>query len=301
LTTTLGEPLDEMAARWREALVETVRPYAEAGLPLLLSGGVDSGSIHAACLELGHKPKCYAYTLDGGRGGELSQDFVVARRAAISGSCPWKGVFISRSPAVLEEDVREVIRLLRVSRKTSVQCAHPLLYLLRAVRKDGYDRVIAGTGGVVLDGRSVMVLRAEEGEEAARELRRAKLADRSNLETATGQMHRLAEKMGMTLEEPFSEEPLAEVGLAIDLAEMNRGPRGFGQKGIAVRAYPEYWFRPGRYRGATPLQVGGGVREWHDELLSSPLNPMRAKAVVAVYNRLLEELDAPNLLDLANP
>jgi asparagine synthetase B (glutamine-hydrolysing) len=292
-----GDPLDETAARWREALIETVRPLAEAKLPLLLSGGVDSGSIHAALLELGHHPVCLGYALHDRRpGAELAQDYVVGRRAAISGSCRWRAVFIERDRAVLERDVRAVIELLGVSRKTSVQCAHPLLYLLRAVREEGFDRVIAGTGGIVLDGRAVMVLRAEEGEEAARELRREKLADRGNPDTATGQMHRLAEKMGVKLEEPYSEEPLASVGLSIDLAEMNRGPRGFGQKGIAVRAFPDYWRRPGRYRGATPLQVGGGIREWHDELLESPMNPDCAERVVAVYNRILRETNEPNLL-----
>lgn len=299
----LGEPLDPIAAEWREALVETVRPYADSRLPLLLSGGVDSGSIHAACLLLGHRPKCYGYSLvrySGEAPFPLSQDYVVGRRAAISGGCRWKHVFIDRAFRRLEEDVREVISLLRVSRKTSVQCAHPLLHLLRAVKADGFERVLAGTGGVVLDGRSVMVLRAEEGEEAARKLREEKLGDRMNPDTATGQMHILGMKLGVFLEEPFSDVPLAPVGLSIDLDEMNRGPQGFGQKGIAVRAFPGYWMHPGRYRRATPLQVGGRVREWHDELLRSPsLNPMGARAVVAVYNRLLEELDAPNLLDAA--
>jgi asparagine synthetase B (glutamine-hydrolysing) len=297
--TSLGEPLDETAARWREALIETVRPYAEDGLPLLLSGGVDSGSIHAACLALDYHPTCYGYTLHVPGGTppfEISQDYVVARRAAIHWKCPWNGVWIDRTPEVLERDVRRIIEELRVSRKTSVQCAHPLLYLLEKVDETHRSsRVIAGTGGVVLDGRSVMVLLAEKGEEAARELRREKLQDRNNPETATGQMHILAEKMGMKIEEPFSEEPLLSVGLSIDLAEMNRGPRGFGQKGIAVRAFPDYWQQPGRYRGATPLQVGGGVREWHEELLRSPLNPDRAQRVVAIYNRILKEVEEPSL------
>lgn len=295
----LGEPLDEAAREWREALVETVRPYAEAKLPLLLSGGVDSGTLLAACLELGHHPKCYAYTLHWPSSPDhgLSDDFIAARRAARSAGCEFEGVRIPRTFERLEEDVREVIDLLRVSRKTSVQCAHPMLHLFRAISAGGAERIIAGTGGVVLDGRSVMVLLAEEGEEAVRELRREKLQDRSNPETATGQMHILGEKLGVTLEEPYSENPSLDVGLSIDLAEMNRGPRGFRQKGIAVRAYPQYWMAPGRYQGATPLQVGGGVREWHEDLLDSPLNPGGAKRVIAIYNRILEEIDVPNLLD----
>lgn len=289
-----GEPLDAQAKAWREAVLETVEPYAEAKLPMLLSAGLDSGTLLAACLDLGHRPHCYAYVLDP---GGLSPDYVFARRMATILNCEFTGIWIPRTLDQLERDVREVISMLRVSRKTSIQCCQPLMHLARRMHEDGHQRAIAGTGGIVLDGRAVMVARADEGEEAARKMREEKLDDKMNRETATGQMHIMALKCGIELVEPYSDVPLAPAGLAIDLAEINAGPPGKGAKGIAVRAFPEFWARPGWYRRPSPLQVNGGIREWHDELLTSPLNPGRAERVVAIYNQILREINEPNLLD----
>jgi asparagine synthetase B (glutamine-hydrolysing) len=303
VTPLFGDPLDEQAARWREALLETVRPAVAAKLPLLLSAGLDSGSILAACLDLGHHPHCYSYVLNWSveEGGELSRDYVFSRRLSTRFHCSFTGIWIPRNLEQLESDVREVIGILRTARKTSVQCCQPMMHIARQLQKDGETRVLAGTGGIVLDGREVMVTRAEEGEEAARKLRAEKLRDRDNLDTATGQMHRMAKHFGVDLVEPYSEEPLEGVGLSIDLRDMNAGPKGMGAKGIAVRAFPDFWTQPGLYRRPSPLQVNGGVREWHEELLTSPLNPNGAERVVAVYNRILKETNEPHLLDPAGP
>lgn len=298
----LGEPLDDVAAKWRAKLVETVRPHAEAGIPLLLSGGVDSATLLCACLELGHRPKCYGYRLlvPGDASAAYSADFSYGKRMAISAGCRWKGIFIERTFERLEADVREVISMLRTSRKTSVQCAQPIMHLARAVAEDGFDRALVGTGAVVLDDRTVMTIRGREGEEAARKYREEKLEDR-HLDCGTGRMHEMARLCGVTLEEPYSDEPIRSHALALDITELNRGPRGYGQKGIAVRAYPGFWMRSKRYRRNSPLQVNSGLREWHDEqLLRSPLNPDRSQRVVAIYNRLLKELNEPNLLDPAD-
>lgn len=301
MTPLFGEPLDEQAARWREALLETIRPAVDAELPMLLSAGLDSGTLLAACLDLGHRPHCYSYVLNQGvsEGGELSRDYVFSRRLTTRFRCDFTGIWIPRNLDQLESDVREVIRILRVAKKTSVQCCQPMMHIARQLKKDGETRAIAGTGGIVLDGREVMVMAKESGEEIARVLRALKLRDRENPDTATGQMHRMAAHFGVELVEPYSEEPLEGAGLSIDLADMNRGPQGMGAKGIAVRAFPDFWNLPGVYRRPSPLQVNGGVREWHEELLTSPLNPNRAERVVAVYNRILREIDEPNLLDTA--
>lgn len=292
--------MDTQAASWREALLETIRPAVDAKLPLLLSAGLDSGTLLAACLDLDYRPHCYSYVLNAPVAEDgLSRDYVFSRRLSSRFRCSFTGIWIARNLDQLESDVREVIGILRVARKTSVQCCQPMMHIARQLQKDGERRAIAGTGGIVLDGRAVMVARAEEGEEAARRMRAEKLRDRDNPDTATGQMHRMAAHFGVELVEPYSEEPLQAAGLAIDLDEINRGPKGMGAKGIAVRAFPDFWSLPGVYRRPSPLQVNGGVREWHEELLTSPLNPNRAERVVAVYNRILKEFDEPNLLDSA--
>jgi asparagine synthetase B (glutamine-hydrolysing) len=287
-----GEPLDETAAAWRSALFETVEPLAKAKLPLLLSGGVDSGTLLCALVALGHRPACYGYRLS----KTHSVDYAYAKRMAISLGCPWRWVIIEETPEVAEEEAREVIRLLRTSRKTSVQCAGPIMRLTKLAATEGHERAIVGTGAVVLDDRRVMEILAREGEEGAREYRRMKLDDRYT-DCGTGRMHEIARLMGVPLEEPYSDEPLRSHALALDVRELNRGPRGYGQKGIAVRAFPKFWIHePPRYRRNSPLQVNSGLREWHDTLLEVPhLNPMGAKRVVAIYGRMLREQENPTL------
>lgn len=289
-----GAPLDDQAAEWREVLLQTMEPVAD--LPFLLSGGVDSATLLAAALHLGKQPPCYGYRLS----SHESDDFRIGKEMAGAFGLPWRPVVLPREREFLERDVRHLIATLKTSRKTSIQCAQPVMHMARWIAKDGFDRAIVGTGAVVLDDRRVMVIRSEEGEEAARAYRAEKLEDRY-IDCGTGRMHEIARLEGVTLEEPYSDEPLRSHALALDVADLNRGPRGYGQKGIAVRAFPDFWIGSGWYRRNSPLQVNSGVREWHDDLLSDPeLNPAGARRVVAVYNRLLKEADAPNLLDSAS-
>lgn len=285
-----GEPLDDQARAWRDCLLETMQPYVDGKLPLLLSGGVDSGTLLAACLELGHQPDCYGYALN----SHASTDLTTARKMTTRFGCAWTAVFIPQNLDQLMADVREVITQLRTSRKTAVQCAQPIMHLARQIKKDGFDSVLAGTGGVALDGRAVMVKLAEEGEEAARELRAKALEDRHH-DTGTGAIHRMARLCGVEVQEPLSDEPLKAHALALDMADLSRGPKGYGQKGIAVRAFPDFWMGQNWYRRNSSLQVNGGIRDWHEELLTSPLNPNGAEAVVAVYNRILKDLEEPTL------
>jgi len=268
--------LDPLAAEWREKLEETLQPYRR--LPLLLSGGTDSATILAALMVLNERPDCYTFQI----GNHRSMDLRVAQKMCADFDLKLTICELDRSRNALVQDVRTVIQMLGTSGKAAVQCAQPIMHMATRIRADGYKRAIVGTGCICLDGRQVAVVWAQEGEEAARKLRADKHQDR-HLDRGTGQMHKMAVRCGVQLEEPYTEEPVCSFGLSIDYAEMNR-PK---QKGIALRAYPGFW-RRGYYRKNDPLQVGTGVREWHDTLLKDEeLNPGgRHKAVVAIYNRM---------------
>ena len=97
----------------------------------------------------------------------------------------------------------------------------------------------------------------------------------------------MARLCGTPMEEPYSDEPLLSHAIAMDYAELNRLGTKFKQKGIALRAFPEFWSR-GWYRRNSSLQVNSGVREWHDTLLADvELNPDgRHRAVVGIYNQI---------------
>lgn len=281
--------IDETAARYQAALLETIEPYPEDSA-LLLSGGMDSATILAGLLTLGRKPQAYCYSLE----GYESEDLAMADRMAATFGLSLRVITIPADLDRLLEDVREVIAITRNPRKTAVQCCHALLHLSRAYLSDhdGHPPpLITGAGGIVSDNRKAKILGANYAlnGEALEAQRRTDLlgGDRNS---ATEEMKRFAVAMRIDLREPYSQNPLAETGLSIPFPEMNRPV----PKGIACRAFPDF-FRiprngmPGRFwRPNASLQVAGGLREHHDKLLETDQRK-EARRVVAIYNRILRE------------
>jgi asparagine synthetase B (glutamine-hydrolysing) len=274
--------MDGQALEWRLRFLK-----AMAGLenvPLLLSGGTDSGTILAAQLALGGRPDLYSFRI----GDKDHEDVRVARLMAETFQLTLQVVDIPRTEEQLVADLAAVSRFVdRPIRKSHVQCAQPILHLSRRLQRDGHRRAIAGTGGVVEDNRRCAVLLAREGEYAARTLRRKNLLELAG--SATESMHRAAAACEVEMVEPFSSQPFADYSLSLDMADINR-PK---QKGIALRAFPEFWVS-GWYRPNSPLQVNSGIREWHDTLLSSSWNVDDNKDVAAVYRRMARSMECPS-------
>lgn len=275
------EERDEIAIAWRDALLRTVEAKVPDGTPVLLSGGLDSVTLVTAMVRLGQRPTCYSFRL-----GEIdSLDVIASRAVAFDFGLPLVVETIPRDPEVLVDDVLRVLRLLGPGRfkKAMVQCALPVMRLADRVVADGFDRAVVGTGAICLDDRTVAVMVAQQGEEIARRYRADKMLDRYR-ECGTGMMHVAAANLGVRLVEPYSENPIRDLGLGLDYAELNR-PR---QKGIAIRAFPEI----GRFwRRNSPLQVGSGIREYHDEvLLPSEWNTGGWKVVAPIYRRMSREV-----------
>lgn len=270
---------DSIAQGWRDALLESVE--AVRTLPLMLSGGVDSGTILAALLELGETPHCFAFRL----GREDSGDSAMAKRMASTFDLRFTLVEIERDQETLVRDSKEVIRLLGASKKAQVQCGQPVMLMAKSMRVRGYSRAIVGTGAVVMDDRRVSVILSQYGEDAARVYRESKFNDRYT-DCGTGAMHAIARICGVPLEEPLSDDPVKSYGLSLSFGEMN-WPK---QKGIALRAFPQFWSQ-GFYRSNSPLQVNSGIRAWHDTLLDSEENTNGSRAVVGIYNRWRKEME----------
>ena len=255
---------------WRQHMLDIVEPYKDA--PLLLSGGMDSGTILAAQLALGGKPQCYTFQLENFQ----SKDYKVARSMCHHYKLTLHCVEIPRDK--LLDDVIKIITTFKTTKKTHIQCIHPMLYIADMMAEDAVSQCLIGTGGIVEDNRKCAVALHKHGEDAARKIRRENLLNTTG--SATEKMHDTLKRVGIRPIEPYSVQPFADWHLSLDIAEINT-PR---QKGIALRAFPEFW-RNNWWRPNSGLQMGTGIRRWHDTLLQTD-NPKHYKSVVGIYNEL---------------
>lgn len=271
--------MDHQARLWRDALLESVEPYR--GLPILLSAGMDSLSIYAALVELGDRPDAYTYRL-----GDLeSADVDMAQRVTRDHG---SRLFVTVMPLTIESiemDVRHVVRFLGTGRKTAVECATPIMHMCRTLRVHGHDRALLGDPGIVEDNRQFSVGVNMDGEtDAWHAWRVARMRERDDsIVNGSRAMVLAGESEGVAFARPLGEEPVVGVGLDIPVAEIN-SPR---QKGIALRAFPQFFHYPDDTRYWRPnksLQSASGLRDaYHVAFGVGP------KQVAAVYARLLRE------------
>ena len=273
-----GKPLDVRAEQWRVFLEMAVEPVKDK--PLFLSGGMDSVTIAAAAVALGGSPPCYTFRLAGGR----LPDFKNAERVAGELGLTFNEIVIPRDVETAVEDIRRVGWLLPSRdwvKKTVIQCGIPFLYLADAVRKDGFDSAITGMAAICSHLGEGMW--RNESELAKLKYRTKQFFD-VYANTADAAIVLCSAAGGIALFDIYRIEPLRSFGLTIDFAEMNR-PR---QKGIALRSYPEF-FNRGFWRENESLQIGSGLREFHDVALinDEAVNTFGVKESAALYRRLM--------------
>lgn len=276
--------LDAVAQRYRDEFLNTVSSMTPVREPAIyLSGGADSMTILAALLALGKNPFVVSFRID---------DFEPTDLRVVRDVCDVFDLRLHVSTIRrdnLLRDVRTILGMLRTPRKTAVQCAHPIMHMAFDLRTRGHYAAWMGTGGIIEDNRSGAILLHDQGEDAFREYRRANLASGTgaNGDNGTWAMHRISRHFGVDVLEPYSAEPFASYALSLDAAEINRP----FQKGIAFRAFPEFWKRGAWRRTNSSLQSGTGIVGLHDTLLRSELNVNGRKAMVAFYRDLLDAMD----------
>jgi hypothetical protein len=92
--------------------------------------------------------------------------------------------------------------------------------------------------------------------------------------------------LGIDLVDAWVSEAMQDLMFGMGPAELNRP----FPKAPSVYAFPEFWRCGGWLRGNESLQVVGGIRDFHDELLASRFNRTGAKTVVALYADLVARL-----------
>jgi hypothetical protein len=246
----------------------------------MLSAGLDSTTIVAGLIASGVKPACYTYAVRGGS-RELDQTRALTAHFGLEHTT----IEVGTTEAEVERDCRDAIRTIERWGKVQVECAVPLLALMRRIAADGHTRVVGGTGGVCEDNKGTIIMVANGAPRAAVDAIR-----RRNLLGVpiggTDSFYLCATATGLEYVEPYSTPPLAEVSLSLRFEELHWG-NGFKGKGMAVRAFP-WFFRQGPFaHGHEAMQVSGGLREVYDEVIlgSKRLNPTGAKSVLPVFRR----------------
>lgn len=251
--------------------------------PILLSGGVDSTAILAAQLQLNERPAIYTFRLK----ERESTDWRTSKQIAETFDLPFYSIEIPETELVA--DVKRVIVQIGSSRKVWVQCAYPFLYVLPKLQADIVTKVLWGVeaGSLLGDGRQAAVQAKQMTDEEERAFRYAYWhSDRSERGVVPW-----ASSYGIQMCDPYRDEALGEFLLSIPWRELQK-PR---PKEILQEAFPEM-FSVVPFRRHASYQINSGIRELHDTLLDDPeLNPGGNQRVVAVYNRIQAELEAPHL------
>ena len=280
-----------LPARFRAHLLAAAEAHAGTSpdVALSLSGGVDSATLLFALLALGRLVHCFTFRL----GARDSRDSAAARSMAHALGVPWTLVEIPRTSEQLRADVRRVLAITGNARKVYVQCPQPYLHVAPAIAAAGFDRCLVGTAADNLWGtsREVMVAARSESDAEVRSLREQ---DTGGVVTTSAHTALVARAVaGVELVDPYREHaPLVAFMLDTPYRLLHE-PK---VKGLAVRAFDEYWSRGRWYRKNEAYQVVSGIRAWHETLLTDPaladLHVAGAKQVVVVYRRLLARMVA---------
>lgn len=256
----------------KELLKDAMEIGENEDTALLFSGGVDSITCLFALLEKGITPTLYTFHLD----GVYSKDLEVSARIASHYKLPHKIITIAQDVEALQKDVTFIVKELPVDRKTNVQCTYPFLHIMPHVKE---KNVVSGLCADDLYGTSKSVaIKCSKNKAAFDDMRRKKFA--SEYSSAYLPIKTLVEKFyNKKFIAPYRNEKVIEYFMSFSWEELNR-PK---QKQIAVDAFSSYFNELDVYRRNCNLQVGSGVREFHNKLIDAPINKNNRKRVDEIY------------------
>jgi len=267
--------------QWR---IETLDPDRKA--ELMLSGGVDSATVLFTMLESGRRPHCLTFQV----GERESNDVRVAAAMCRCFKLEHTIVKIPQSEWELFRDVSEVISRVDWTttnriKKTIVQCVHPFLYLYPAMKG---NLALCGLGGdsFYLTRRKEQEALAKFGDDYVSAWRRSYSADP---DYSDYHIMALASQYQKTMRDFYDFMEMAE-WIQRFTVRATHYPR---EKQASAGVYKDYWKQGHWYRPADRFQIGSGLRQYHELLLSSPTcNPDGSKAVIRIYNRIAREQGA---------
>lgn len=253
---------------------------------LWLSGGVDSGTILAALLELNKKPKCITFEVD----GYASNDLIVAQSMCKKFSVPLEIVTIDKR--TLYEDLQWLVRAFEEYSqihdgvqpyKTYIQVAHCSMHILKRMESLGYSQSLTGFFDEFWGlGRKGQPL-GREGKVVEWNAFRFDKCYRSTKPNYYVE-YIARQHFNIDLFSPYTDKRFLEFMLSLSYEDMHFRNK---EKAIAIYAFADFWKQGKWYREKKAMQVESGVRSLHDTLLQTH-NPNNHKDVFGIYNDVLK-------------
>lgn len=246
----------------------------EKDIAVFLSGGVDSTSCLLACIDIGLNITAYTFYLE----GHESQDLHASRLISNNVGVHLKEIVVPYSLDKLQEDTIRIINEFKTARKTAVQCIHPFLYVIPAVKE---KTIVSGLYADDLYGtsRKGNII----GRKSRKEFDSFRLHSISQEDYSCVYIRKAVERSGKKLVTPFVGGTLQDYLMSLSWEQMNTPVAKY----IAVRAFSDYYGKNSWYRKNSNLQVNSGIREYHELLLKTPLNKRHSDSVVGIYNSIL--------------
>lgn len=249
----------------------TAKLLQDTNPALLFSGGTDSSTVLWTLLDLGARPTCYTFTLQ----GTPSVDLPAARKITKHYGLTLREVVIPRTLDTLKADVGKAVAV-GARKKVHVQCLQPLFHLLPAI---GQRQVFTGLNADDWWGTAASdAIRHSKDPALFRRVRQQRFADQTTSGFAFWKA--VTEQAGKQLCPPYRDPALVQWLLSQSWKQLNT-PR---QKGPALLDFMPEFTACGVWRRNVNLQCASGIREWHEELLADKsYNVHGRRSVAALY------------------
>lgn len=251
----------------------------EKDVAILYSGGFESFTCLCSCLELGIKPTLYTFYLE----GVESYDIKKARNDAKVFGVELIEVCIPNNYNELKLKVFEIIKKFGTTRKTIVQCMHPLLYTIPKI-KEKY--VIIGLERGLPWGLNKKGAILGKDKALFDEYRKNSVKD-----DETNSTRYISDYINEThiCVRPYDDDDVDEWFMSKTWDELNR-PK---HKNVVLVEYASEISKSGMEPKKFNYQVGSKIRELHELLLDDKeLNPNgRYVNVLGVYNNVKKKID----------
>lgn len=252
---------------------------------ILYSGGFESFSCLCLCLDLGITPHLYTFYLE----GVESHDILKARSDAKVFNVPLTEVMIPNDRSRLKKDVFGLIESLGTTRKTVIQCLHPLIYAIPEITERYV--VIGLERGRPWGLNQKGTMAGYKGLEAFNEYRKFAIDEQKR-----NSIHYIVNMINENhiCVRPYDDDDVNEWFMARGYKELNH-PHA---KQPILDEFSEEIARCEVKLKHASYQVESKLREFHDLLLEDEeINPnMEYKSVVGVYNNIRKLIDKKNNL-----